>query len=107
MIESQLDIDQTLEIAGDILTFEFGLIKGILGFEVILISGYEGPNDIELQKYSVQISTKDWLDNNIELGQTFTYGNFGKFYTFKIEKAIESMLGWMELKISLLRVEKL
>lgn len=104
MIETQKDIDSLLEIMGEVLTFSFGTIFGIPGFETTTFAkGEISLYEVERQTFSFHTSTKNVVTKSIVIDMTFTMKDTNYTYTFKIDHPpIQDLIGFSELKVNLI-----
>lgn len=104
MIESPEQIQQALLISGEVLTFSFGEILGIPGHLVYNIQSFDSPYDIYKQDYSFQIAYTDFIDNGIDVNDTFNYTLYTTTFNFEILYYVQDIIGWVELRVSLVEV---
>lgn len=105
MIETAEDIQTTLDIAGEDLVFELGTIKGIPGTLVYNVPSFDSPYDIEKQDFSFQISSNDFFAYVITKSTPFTYLLNNKVYNFEVTSYTDDLVGWIELRCNLIKVE--
>lgn len=99
-MESQEDINFTLDQAGKTLTFTGFTIKGIPGQLTFNVQSFDSPYDVEKQEFDFQISGTDFYSHTID-GQSFTYTLGTKKYTFKVVSYVDDLVGWVNLKVKL------
>lgn len=99
MIETYEDIQATLQVLGQELTFTDGTIYGIPDFQSIFDDSIVQTNiQIESLEYSFSISTKDSVATEISVGSTFTTLDDTYTYTYKVSR--EQLVlgnGWSKL----------
>lgn len=105
MMEPQEDIDSLLDMMGEVMSFSWGEIKGIPGFDTsILYKGEVTPYEIEKQNIVFITSTKNILENNVKIDDKFTYTDGSYIYTFQIDRTpMQDITGYSELRVNLLK----
>lgn len=100
-------IQKLLAIAGNTLEFEGFDILGILGFDVsILSSGETSLYEVQRQNFSVQVDTKDVIDNSIEKEMSFKVTNGERQYTLQLDRPpVDNLSGWSQLYCNLVETE--
>ena len=104
MLESEYLIQKVLDTAGEVLTFGVNTIKGLPSFSTdVLVSQEVSTYRVEQQDWNFQVSTKDCIDKNITIDNTFTMNDLSYKYTFKLNsKPISYGDGWSRLPVNLL-----
>ena len=104
MLELKTEVQETLVMMGDILTFPTYTIYGILGFVTSdLFSGA-----VEQQIWEIQIASADTKLRNISVDDTFTYTTNEHRFTFSIDRPpIPYGDGWDRLAVLLLSTDTL
>jgi len=105
MIETDEQIQQVVQLAGELLEFSFGGIYGIPTTDVYSVQGLNSPYDIEKQDISFKIAYSDFYENVIVVKDTFIYMLGRSTCTFEIVSHIHDFQGWVDLKVKLLTME--
>jgi hypothetical protein len=115
MLESPEQIECTLALAGETLTFPAILnqeeevtraaftLRGIPGQVVYNLQGYESPADADKQDVVFLVAEKDVTTFGLEEQDLFTYihPNSVKTFTFKVNSFFLDFTGWVRLRVTL------
>lgn len=104
MLESEEQINKTLELAGGPIEFPGGEIRAVPGSLVYNIPSFDSPADIEKQEFDFQVSFKDFTALGVQKDDEFTYSLLDADYLFKVDSFLNDLVGWMQLKCSLQEV---
>jgi len=104
MLESQEQIELTLDLCGEDIVFPSVTLKGIPGHVVGNVQNFDSVYDIDKQDLYWQMSSKQILSNWIKEKDSFKYSLNGKSYTFEILSIIDDLLGWVEVRVKVLEV---
>jgi len=102
LLETPLEIQETVKLIGELLVFPTYTIYGILGFVTAdLFSG-----GVEQQLWEVQIASADTKLNNISVDDSFVYNTNEYKFTFSIDRPpIPYGDGWDRLAVLLISTE--
>lgn len=89
------DIDNVLQIAGELFEASNGSFLGILVTDMVALSG--GIYEVASQSVSVQVATRIIQDYNLVQGSVISYSNYGITYFLTIVSSNDSLQGWTEL----------
>lgn len=101
MLESEEQIQKTLELAGEPLEFSGCTIKGIPGHLVYNIQNFDSIYDIDKQDIDFQVSKNDFKTNTLSIKDKCDYTQGKDKYCYTIIKIIDDLTGWLQLSVSL------
>ncbi len=99
-IETEATIQQVLATAGTSLVFTFKTIKGIPQQELVPVSDYGSPYDMQKQMYSFLVSALDVYPDGLQ-GSSFTVTVYHRVFSFVVDSHTEDVTGWVEMQVSL------
>jgi hypothetical protein len=101
MIETQEDIQFTLEMAGETITFNTFSLQAIPGDLVYNVQSYDSPYDLEKQDIDFRISYRDCLDNLVDSKDQFNYTlpNTDRTIRYEVMAYTVDTTGWVNLKV--------
>jgi len=101
MIETQEDIQFTLEMAGETITFNTFSLQAIPGDLVYNVQSYDSPYDLEKQDIDFRISYQDCLDNLVDSKDQFNYTlpNTTRTVRYEVMAYTVDTTGWVNLKV--------
>jgi len=104
MLETEEQIQTTLNLTGTLMSFEAFDILGVLSFHTERLYSQEITNYIvEQQDWVVHCSTYDCVRNEISEDDEFTIEDLTYMYTFRLNsKPIPYADGWSRLRLNLI-----
>lgn len=100
MLETEQQIQYSLIVAGEPITFNKGVIRGIPGQLVYNVPSFDSPYDIDKQDFTFQVSKKDFSSIGGVPEDLFTYNLLGENYSFKVLSYTNDLTGWLTLTCS-------
>ena len=102
-METYEEIQYTLGIDGDTLSFYFGDILATKGSDTALLHQEPSLSVVEQQEFNYYLSTKDCLDNDITADMEFTITDNVYIYSFIVlRNPIPFTDGWSRLPVMLI-----
>lgn len=104
MLESEELIQQVLTTTGEKLEFDSFTIYGFPSFRTDRLYSQETTNYIiEQQEFNFHVSSKDVVDNDITIDNTFILEDTNYSFTFKIDASpIAYLDNWTRLPVNLI-----
>jgi hypothetical protein len=109
VLESESLIQKSLSFIGETISFENGDTLAIPSFRTdVLVSQEVSVYRVEQQEFNFHASTKDIIDLEVTIDDTFTYSTRDYLFTFKLDnKPIPYLDGWSRLSVNLITKELL
>jgi hypothetical protein len=102
-METYEEIQDTLLVDGDTLSFVFGDILAIKGSDTTLLHQEPSLSIVEQQEFNYYLSTKDCLDNSITTDTEFTITDGIYIYSFIVlRNPVQFTDGWSRLPVMLI-----